>query len=90
YFLYLFAFTSLKIEEKRNLIIFIVLFLAAALFWSVYEQQYTSFNFFAEKLTDKTILNYEIPTIWFQSLGGLFVILFAPFSAFIWTICAKK
>lgn len=55
----------------------------AALFWSVYEQQYTSFNFFAEKLTDKTILNYEIPTIWFQSLGGLFVILFAPFSAFI-------
>ncbi|EAI5316901.1 peptide MFS transporter, partial [Campylobacter jejuni] len=29
YFLYLFAFTSLKIEEKRNLIIFIVLFLAA-------------------------------------------------------------
>lgn len=90
YFLYLFAFTSLKIEEKRNLIIFIVLFLAAALFWSVYEQQYTSFNFFAEKLTDKTLLNYEIPTIWFQSLGGLFVILFAPFSAFIWTICAKN
>ncbi|MBX1633570.1 MFS transporter, partial [Campylobacter jejuni] len=33
---------------------------------------------------------YEIPTIWFQSLGGLFVILFAPFSAFIWTICAKN
>ncbi|MCW1870687.1 MFS transporter, partial [Campylobacter jejuni] len=23
-------------------------------------------------------------------LGGLFVILFAPFSAFIWTICAKN
>lgn len=55
-----------------------------------YEQHYTSFNFFAEKLTDRTILNYEIPAIWFQSLGGLFVILFAPFSAFIWTICAKN
>ncbi|HEA8019554.1 TPA: MFS transporter, partial [Campylobacter jejuni] len=26
----------------------------------------------------------------FQSLGGLFVILFAPFSTFIWTICAKN
>lgn len=90
YFLYLFAFSSLDKKEKQSLIIFIILFFGAALFWSVYEQQYTSFNFFADKLTDKTVFNYEIPTAWFQSLSGLFVILFAPFSAFIWTISAKK
>ncbi len=40
-----FRFYFFKNRRKRNLIIFIVLFLAAALFWSVYEQQYTSFNF---------------------------------------------
>ncbi|TKX32290.1 peptide MFS transporter [Campylobacter aviculae] len=90
YFLYLFTFTSLRIEEKRNLIVFVVLFFAAALFWSVYEQQYTSFNFFAEKLTNKTLFNYEFPVVWFQSFGGLFVILFAPLSTFIWTYCAKN
>lgn len=90
YFLYLFLSHSLTLTEKKSLVVFIVLFLAAALFWSVYEQQYTSFNFFADKLTNKSIFNWEFPTAWFQSFGGLFVILFAPLTASIWTFAAKK
>lgn len=89
YFLYLFFFNSLTLVEKKNLIVFIVLFLAAIFFWSTFEQQSTSFNLFAQDFTDRIIFGWEIPTPWFQSLNALFVIIFAPIVAAIWIFLAK-
>ncbi|MDO4674374.1 peptide MFS transporter [Campylobacter sp.] len=90
YFLYLFFLTSLTKDEKKNLVLFVVLFFAAAVFWSVFEQQYTTYNFFADRLTDKMVFNYEIPTVWFQSINSLFIILLAPVIGAIWVYLAKK
>ncbi|MBS4440070.1 peptide MFS transporter [Campylobacter vulpis] len=90
YFLYLFFLSSLTKDEKKNLILFVVLFFAAAVFWSVFEQQYTTYNFFADKLTDKMVLGYEIPTVWFQSINSLFIILLAPVVGGIWVFLAKR
>ncbi|MCR6582800.1 peptide MFS transporter [Campylobacter insulaenigrae] len=89
YFLYLFFFSSLNNDEKKKLLVFIILFFSAAVFWSVFEQQYTSFNFFADTLTNRNFLGFEIPTVWFQSINALFIIAFAPIVAFVWTILAK-
>lgn len=77
-------------DEKKNLILFVILFFAAAVFWSVFEQQYTTYNFFADKLTDKMVLGYEIPTVWFQSINALFIILLAPVVGGIWVFLAKR
>lgn len=90
YFLYLFFLSSLTKDEKKNLILFVILFFAAAVFWSVFEQQYTTYNFFADKLTDKMVLGYEIPTVWFQSINSLFIILLAPVVGAIWVFLAKR
>lgn len=90
YFLYLFFLASLSSDEKKNLILFIILFFAAAFFWSVFEQQYTTYNFFADKLTDRVVFSYEIPTVWFQSINALFIILLAPVVGAIWVFLAKK
>ncbi|EAK1468046.1 peptide MFS transporter [Campylobacter upsaliensis] len=90
YFLYLFFLSSLTKDEKKNLILFVILFFAAAVFWSVFEQQYTTYNFFADKLTDKMVLGYEIPTVWFQSINSLFIILLAPVVGAIWIFLAKR
>ncbi|EAJ7112032.1 peptide MFS transporter [Campylobacter upsaliensis] len=90
YFLYLFFLSSLTKDEKKNLILFVILFFAAAVFWSVFEQQYTTYNFFADKLTDKMVLGYEIPTVWFQSINALFIILLAPVIGGIWVFLAKR
>lgn len=89
YFLYLFFFSSLDNTEKKNLLVFVILFFSAAIFWSVFEQQYTSFNFFADSLTNRNILGFEIPTAWFQSINALFIIIFAPIVAFVWIILSK-
>ncbi|ARE79975.1 peptide MFS transporter [Campylobacter helveticus] len=90
YFLYLFFLASLTKDEKKNLIVFVVLFFAAAVFWSVFEQQYTTYNFFADKLTNKVAFGYEIPTVWFQSINSLFIILLAPVVGAIWVFLAKR
>ncbi|MCI5968817.1 peptide MFS transporter [Helicobacter sp.] len=90
YFLYLFFLAQLQSDEKKNLVVFVVLFFAAAVFWSVFEQQYTTYNFFADNLTDKVVFGYEIPTVWFQSINALFIILLAPVVGAIWVFLAKK
>lgn len=90
YFLYLFFLAPLQSNEKKNLVVFVVLFFASAVFWSVFEQQYTTYNFFADNLTNKIVFDYEIPTVWFQSINALFIILLAPVVGGIWVFLAKK
>ena len=90
YFIYIFFFGNLKSHEKKSLAVFALLFIAASVFWSVYEQQPTSFNFFANSFTDRVVFGFEIPTPWFQSVSALFVILLAPVMAIIWTKLANS
>lgn len=84
YFLYLFFFKNLNKDEKKNLLLFVILFFAAALFWSIFEQMATTLNLFADKLINKKIFSYEIPTLFFQSLDPLYIIIFAPLMSLLW------
>jgi POT family proton-dependent oligopeptide transporter len=71
------------LERKRAGAIF-VLFVAAALFWAVYEQAGSSLTLFAERNTHRVILGYEFPASWYQSVQPVFVIILAPFFAWLW------
>ncbi|MEO7648873.1 MAG: peptide MFS transporter [Bryobacteraceae bacterium] len=70
--------------ERRRLIAIAGLFVASALFWSLYEQAGSTLNLFAERSTDKHIFGYEYPASWLQSVPGLMVIALAPVFAWIW------
>lgn len=61
-----------------------VLFVAAMVFWSIFEQMGLSIALFADKLTDNDIFGTTIPSAWYQSLNALFVILLAPLFAIAW------
>ena len=78
YFIYLFVFGELSDIEKKRLVVIIILFLAAAIFWAGFEQAGSSLNLFAERYTDRMIGNFEIPAGWFQSLNPTFIIILAP------------
>ncbi|TKX28674.1 MFS transporter [Campylobacter sp. MIT 12-5580] len=90
YFAYLFIFLKLDRREKKNLIVLIVLFIAAVFFWGAFEQKPTSFNLFAQDFTDRIIFGYEIPAAWSQALNPLFIIIFAPLMSAFWIFLAKK
>ncbi len=89
YFAYLFFFAGLNKAERKNLLVFSVLFIASVFFWSTFEQQPTSFNLFAKDYTDRIIFGWEIPIAWFQSINAFFIIIFAPIISAFWIFLAK-
>jgi proton-dependent oligopeptide transporter, POT family len=92
YFAYLLLAAGLSTQEKKRVLVLMVLFIGSILFWSGYEQAGSSLNLFAERYTDRVIglVNFTIPTEWFQSLNPAFIIIFAPLLAWLWLALAKR
>ncbi len=92
YFAYYFLFADLTTEERKRGVVLVVLFVGCALFFSGFEQAGSSLNLFAERYTDRMInwLHFEIPTGWFQSLNSIFIVLCAPFFAWMWIALARR
>ncbi len=76
--------------ERRRLVVIGVLFLAAALFWSQFEQAGSTLNLFADRDTNNALLGYTFPSTWYQSLNSLFIITLAPMFAWIWVRLGRR
>ena len=90
YFAYLFLLGNLTINERKKIILIIVLFFGAALFWSGFDQAGSSFNIFAKEYTDRIILGWEYPASWLQVLNPLLVVILSPFMAYLWFFLGKR
>ena len=79
-------------EERKRLIAIFVLFAAAALFWSIYEEAGSTLNLFADRNTDRSVpgMTQPFPAGWFQSLPALFVITIAPMFAWLWVKLGER
>jgi POT family proton-dependent oligopeptide transporter len=84
YLLYVVLFGGLTITEKKRVGVIAVCFLAAACFWSGFEQAGSSMNLFADRLTRRMIGGWEAPASWLQSVNGVFIILLAPLFSALW------
>jgi POT family proton-dependent oligopeptide transporter len=71
-------------DERKRLYVIGVLFLGAALFWSVFEQAGSTLNLFADRKTDNQFLGMGFPSSWFQSMNSFFIFALAPVFAWIW------
>lgn len=90
FFAYMLIFGGLDLGEKKRVLVIIVLFLAAAVFWSAFEQAPTSLNLFAKDFTQRVYGSFEIPATWFQSVNSFFIIALAPLFAIMWTRLGAK
>ena len=90
YFGYLLILGKLTRDERGRVIVIIVLFFAAAMFWSGFEQAGSSLNLFAERYTLRQFAGFEIPASWFQSLNPVFIIFLAPFYSMMWVALARR
>jgi proton-dependent oligopeptide transporter, POT family len=84
FFVWLFFGASWTPDERRRLLAITVFFLAAALFWSEFEQAGSSLNLFADRATSTTYFGVGFPSSWFQSVNPIFIIVFAPVFAWLW------
>jgi POT family proton-dependent oligopeptide transporter len=90
YFAYIFMFGGLNREEKKRIAVIAILFVFASIFWAGFEQAPTSLNLFARDFTDRVVLGYEIPAIWFQNANSICVVLLAPLFAALWLRLGKR
>jgi POT family proton-dependent oligopeptide transporter len=84
FFGWLFTSGNWTPDERRRLYLIGVLFLAAALFWSVFEQAGSTLNLFADSDTRNEALGRTFPSSWYQSLNPIFIITLAPVFAWLW------
>lgn len=95
FFAWILLFGGLDGDEKKRVLMIGVFFLCAALFWAGFEQAATTFNLFAQDYTDRSWLGSlfsdgEHPAAWYQSANPIFVVMFAPFFAWLWVALGKR
>jgi proton-dependent oligopeptide transporter, POT family len=84
FFAWLFFGGDWTTAERRRLFAIGALFLAAALFWSEFEQAGSTLNLFGDRATRTSVLGWSFPSSYFQALQPLFIITFAPIFAWVW------
>ncbi|MFH9726697.1 peptide MFS transporter [Streptomyces sp. NPDC017254] len=76
--------------ERSRVTGYIWFFVAAAIFWMIYDQGGSTLSLFADDKTAGTIFGLGFPATWYQSLNPLFVMALAPVFAWMWLWLARK
>lgn len=69
---------------RDRLIALTILIISSVIFWSLFEQAYTSLNLFADRVVDRNVFGIELKAGQVLSLNSLFIIGFAPLFAWMW------
>ncbi|MEU9197294.1 peptide MFS transporter [Streptomyces hundungensis] len=64
-------------------------FVAAAVFWGIYDQTGSTLSVFAQDNTANSLFGLDFPSSWFQSLNPLYVMALAPVFAWLWVYTNK-
>ncbi|MEU7292501.1 oligopeptide:H+ symporter [Streptomyces exfoliatus] len=81
---------DLSAGEKSRVTGYIWFFVAAAIFWMIYDQGGSTLSLFADDKTADTIFGLGFPATWYQSLNPLYVMALAPVFAWMWLWLARK
>ncbi|MGC3022385.1 peptide MFS transporter [Brevibacterium sp. FAM 24630] len=77
-------------DERSRVIAFIPFFLTSVIFWSMYQQIFGVLTVYSDTQLNRSIFGWEMPINWIQLIPALFVIIFAPLFAIMWTKLGPK
>ncbi|MEV2251230.1 oligopeptide:H+ symporter [Streptomyces sp. NPDC050147] len=81
---------ELNNEEQTKMTAFIWFFVAAAIFWMIFDQGASTLSLFGDSHTSRDIFGWEMPNTLFQSLNPGFIMLLAPVFAALWIKMARS
>ncbi|MBC7383917.1 MAG: peptide MFS transporter [Bacteroidia bacterium] len=81
---------SLTLTERNRIIVIFILAFFVIFFWGAFEQAGASLTLFADRQTNRSVLGWEMPASYFQSINPLAVICLAPVLTIIWGYLYKK
>ncbi|MEU5045136.1 peptide MFS transporter [Streptomyces griseorubiginosus] len=79
-------------DEQSKMSGYIWFFVAAAVFWMIYDQGASTVQAFGsnDQKTADSLLGFDFPTSWYQSLNPLFIMALAPVFAWLWVWLNRK
>jgi len=79
--------TSAKVTpvERTRVRAFIPLFIANAVFWSLFQQMFTMLAVYSDERIDWHIFGWEAPASWIGSVEPVWIIALSPLFALMWT-----
>ena len=84
YFVLMLTSAHVSGVERSRIWGFVPLFVANAVFWSLYQQQFTVVTVYSDERVDRDFSGWTMPVSWVQSINPIFIILLAPVFAAVW------
>jgi len=85
YFVVILGSKKITKVERSRVLSFIPMFIASAVFWSLYQQQFTVVTEYSDKQLNRQIVGWEMPVSWVQSINPVFIIILSGVFAALWT-----
>jgi proton-dependent oligopeptide transporter, POT family len=85
YFALMLTSSHVTAVERSRVWAFVPLFITNAVFWSLYQQQFTVVTVYSDERVDRVFGDWTMPVSWVQSINPVFIILLAPVFAAVWT-----
>jgi len=85
YFVVMLISRQISGVERSRVWSFLPLFIVNAVFWSLYQQQFTVVTEYSDERLDRDLFGWQMPVSWVQSINPVMIITLAPVFALIWT-----
>ncbi|MFI5584626.1 peptide MFS transporter [Amycolatopsis sp. NPDC051758] len=90
YFLVILTSSKITGDERSRVFSFIPMFIASAVFFSLYQQQFTVVAAYTDQRLNRNLFGWELPVSWVNSINPVFIIVFAPVLAALWTKLGER
>jgi POT family proton-dependent oligopeptide transporter len=90
FFGWVFLFGQLSAPEAKRVVVIVIMFIAAVLFFAGFAQGASSFTLFAERYTIRAFGNWTIPAGMFQALNPIMCLAFSPVLVALWLALARR
>ncbi|MFF0108252.1 oligopeptide:H+ symporter [Streptomyces hirsutus] len=77
-------------DEQSKMSAYIWFFVAAAVFWMIYDQGGSTLSIFANASADNSIFGWEFPVSWYQSVNPVLIMALAPVFAWFWLALNRR
>ncbi|MFF3730170.1 peptide MFS transporter [Streptomyces sp. NPDC002476] len=81
---------ELSKTEQSKMSGYIWFFVAAAVFWMIYDQGGSTLSLFGESSTTNSVLGLHFPTSWYQTINPVIIMALAPVVAWIWLALNRR
>jgi proton-dependent oligopeptide transporter, POT family len=90
YFLVMLTSAKVTSVERTRVRAFIPLFIANAVFWSLFQQIFTVLAVYSDERMNWSIFGWTAPSSWIGSIEPVWIIVLSPLFAIMWTRLANR